>query len=307
MREIYQQNRATAVRTFASVAIVLMSLAAIEKVHACAPPPYYDSVDVVIASIRSVSDGPATHGKPPRVVMHVEQTLAGEMKPGNADAVWNPPPEGFDPMWKEAEKVAWMLKPMTKPPIDKKFILFGGMKSEDGKAVFHTHGSGKFEFSDKKLWDTKRLLDSLKADSELRIAQKLAAEKEFAAKVALWKYQTAPETVAKWAGMANFVAVATVSSGNNGGDHEVLLDFSVERVLKGTKRPGVYVGEAYFVSIKVPSHVNQRLDRNSKYLLFLLDLGDDRSKKPVYQQIAGDGIAIAEDEMIEAVLNAIKK
>ena len=132
-----------------------------------------DDPDIVVATVREVSDGPATNGNPPHVLLHIHEVLRGNLRPGSmVRAVWLGTSDGVDWVGGNAQAItdAWRKKPLSKPTAGSKFLLAGRMREGSGAFEFDINGSGKLPFTDQNRRD---VIDQLAA-SDARLAKEAA-------------------------------------------------------------------------------------------------------------------------------------
>ena len=275
--------------------------------HAGAPLDALNSPEVVVATVAKVSDEPATNGNPPRVELTVHQVLRGDPRADRSHAIWNPTPHDIDTSGREAELKAWKEKPMQKPRAGQKFILFGWTTDSRQGKVFQLRGEASTLPSPAALRVTLERIKRNEA-AATAYAQQIAAEKKDLARDRVeWRSTVSNEDLVKYARQADFVGIGKVSSGNTGHASESVLVFQVEQLLKGTKRYR-YTDNSYYVECRTAGPVSRLLDRDTKYLLFLLDRGTDRRNMPLYARIPlGDGIVIADERATSAVRSALDK
>lgn len=82
------------------------------------------SRDVYVVSVKSVDDKGATNGKPPHVVLLIEESLRGEAKAGTElTAIWHPFPHDIDTECRHQELAAWQARALAGPKVGDKLIV----------------------------------------------------------------------------------------------------------------------------------------------------------------------------------------
>jgi hypothetical protein len=274
--------------------------------HAGAPYLGLDLGDVVVATVKKVSDHPATNGNPPRVELEIHEVLRGDAKADRTRAVWQPTPHGCD--FGDAEMYrkfveTWETGKFAGPKVGDKFVLWGKMTADKKNPVFDAYSWHAYKFTaEKRTWAVNVIRDA--EEAARRYAAKLEAEKKALAKARTeWRAKTSTDDLKKYAAQADFVAIGRIV----GGEANVAGGSTLQvRILKGETRKK-YTGDAYFVEVRAPKDVQGLLDRETDYLVFLtLDGLKTGVSVDFYPPIkTGDGIVIADRQAVEAVKEAL--
>jgi hypothetical protein len=265
-----------------------------------------DGGDVVVATVKRVSDPAATNGNPPRVELEIHEVLRGDARADRTRAVWAPTPHGCDfgdPEMYRKYVQAWEAQKFAGPKVGDKFVLWGAMAGDQKRPVFEAYSWHAYPFStDKRIWAVKVIRDA--AEEARRYAATLEAEKKALARAqTAWWAKTSADDLKKYAAQADFVAVGRVV----GGAENVAGGCTLQvRILKGEKRRK-YQGDIYFVEVTAPKDVQGLLDRETDYLVFLsregLKAGVSVDYYPPIKN--SDGIVIADPKAVEVVKEAL--
>lgn len=286
--------------------VAAVAAVAVGTVNAGAPYLGLDGADVVVATVKKVSDHASTNGDPPRVELEIHEVLRGDAKVDRIRAVWSPTPHGCDfgdPMMYRKFVQAWETQKFAGPKVGDKYVLWGNMSGDKKNLVFGAYSWHAYPFSvEKRTWAVKVIRDA--AEETRRHADKLEAEKKALTKTrADWRAKTSLDDLKKYAVEADFVAVGRIVGGGANVEDRFTLQV---RIHKGEKRQQ-YKGDVYFVEVTAPKDVQGLLNRETDYLLFLTL---DGLKKGVavdyYLSIkTGDGIVIADQKAEQAVKAAL--
>jgi len=266
-----------------------------------------DGGDVVVATVKKVSDHAATNGNPPRIELEIHEVLRGDAKADRSRAVWQPTPNGFDfgdPEMMRKAVEAWEALKFAGPKVGDKFVLWGEIDGVSERPVFDVYSWHAYPFSaEKRTWAVKVIREA--EEEARRYAAKLEVEKKALAKAqAEWRAKTSADDLKKFAAQADVVAVGRITSEYVSGP----MTIRVDQLLKGEKRKE-HRGDTHYVAITVPKEVRQLLDRETDYLLFLsadgMKPGPSSDAYPFIK--ASDGIVIADRKAVEAVKEAIER
>jgi len=275
-----------------------------------APHTSLHAGDVIVATVRKVSDHAATRGNPPRVVLEVHEVLRGDPKVDRSRAIWDPPLHDIDTgdVEKNPRFKAWAATPMAGPKVGDKMILWGWLaRAPEGKA-FRAVSWGRFPYSkEKRAWAVK-LIKKHAEQKRAREAKARAEKKALAEAKAQWRLKVSAEDIQRYITEADFVGIGRIVSGHAGSTRETRIGLEISEILKGTKRKH-YPNDRYFVHIVVPGPVCALLDRRTSYLVFLSENGMELNPAaPTYPRIrSGDGIAIADRAAVKAAKDSIEK
>lgn len=251
------------------------------------------SPDCVVAIVKAVSDEPATNGNPPHVTLEITQVLRGDPNSDRRQGLWEPPPNDIDTSGRDAELKAWKAKPMGKPKVGDKYILFGTTVRHGKGSVFYIRGDGAMPFSAERLEQTLKMIKHLEEQTKAYQAKMDAEKKALAEAQAKWRARVTARDIAEYAREADFVGIGKISGADM---------FKVISILKGSKRY-TYRDDSYFVIFVASKTVSSLLDRSTTYLLFLSEKGlTIEPSGPHYLPIKnGDGIVIADEAAVKAI------
>lgn len=131
--------------------------------------------DVVVATIKSVPDKPATNGKPPAIVIEVHEVLRGDPKLDRSQAIVGPAFHGIDygDVEKNPDFLRWQAAPLVPPKSGTKWVMWGKLDEvdpakPDAPRQFHLNPYHRYEFSEKR---RQWAIDDIAANAELRRAE----------------------------------------------------------------------------------------------------------------------------------------
>src|SRR4051812_48897952 len=138
------------------IVMIALALASPSAVACCRASPW--GQDVVVATVKGVSEGPHTKGKPPRVELEITRVLQGDPTADRSRATWNAEP--LDPMTAQraARQKEWEGTPMQSPKIGSRWILAGSLFDPGAGKVFHVDDRVQVPLSDRSLQETVELL-----------------------------------------------------------------------------------------------------------------------------------------------------
>ncbi len=266
--------------------------------------------DVVVATVKNVSDHEATNGNPPIVELEVHEVLRGDAKLDRTRAVWQPYPlwNGECLVGVDVEKITsrWEAEKLASPKVGDKFILWGEITDENMRPQFGVFSREAYLFSEeKRTWAVKFIRDQ-EVEISLQEEKRASAMKAKLQALADWREKVTTEELEKYTNEADIVLVGKIISwGNSDGTG---LTFSA-RILKGENLSKPGIDEIYAEPALSNDLREQRLNHETDYLLFLRrDGAVDRLTHIRYQPIkTGEGIVIADPKAMEAVKGALDK
>lgn len=313
---------------------VLVAITVAAAAHA-APPwvTQHRRGDVIVATVKKVSEHDATNGNPPTVELEIHEVLRGEAKTDRTRAVWQPQPlwNGECPVGVDVKKMTqnWEAKKLASPKAGDKFVLWGEMTGDAKKPVFGVFTWEAYPFSEEKQkWAVKVIKDieeETRLQEEKRVAEKKAKEKALAD----WRAKVTDDDLKKYAAEADFVLVGRLSSWGNSDGYGLTL---YGNILKGENLPksgSDSFTESYYLRLAtvfgpmcyppknkgfamvfpLPAEVRARLDWETDYLLFVTLKGAKAEPSVIcYPPIkTGEGIVIADRKALGVVKEALGK
>lgn len=272
--------------------------------------------DIVVATIRQVSEHRPSNGNPPRVELEVHEVLRGAPSTPRRAAMWAPPPHDVDYVGGNSEKrlQQWRSQPMAAPEVGSKWILWGELSTPPG--VFVAWDEPRLRYSAEARRQAMAMIRDAEQWAQRRHAEIAADQKARTEAQTKWRARVTARDIERYCDEADFVAIGTYSGGFVGSGR---LYFRVTDVVKGVKRDWRdMLGDSskhgpttspYATWVTVSQEVNRLLDHGSRYLLFLTErdlvVADGEA---IYQRVAhGDGVVLADRVATEAAREAARK
>jgi hypothetical protein len=257
----------------------------------------YGYGDVVVATVVKVSGHEATNSNPPLVALQVHEVWRGDKKTDRQKAIWKPV---FSPFCaNDPQVLKWLNEPLAGPKVGEKWIVWGHMEKANGQQWFGVGADARFPWSVENEKKARLILKQAEQTvREFKAEQEAAAKKAEEVKAA-WRATIGAKDIAKFAAEADFVGIGKRISDQG-------PTYQVTEILKGVKRIK-YDGNTYYVEVGFAKKVEELLDRETSYVLFLKDTSKPVPASRVYSAISsGDGIVIADAESIKAVRASLK-
>jgi hypothetical protein len=312
--------------TFSTVLLILL----LSVTSLYAPPPGVVSHwrgDVVVATIKKVSDHEATNGKPPIIELEIHEVLRGDPKTDRTRSLWQP-----HPLWSgeclvgvDVKKMteAWEVKKLASPKVGEKFILWGEMTRDKKRPQFGAYSWEAYPFSEEKRKWAAKIISEMAAETKLQEEKWTAERKAKAQALAEWRAKVTVDDLKNYTNEADLVLVGKIVSwGSSDGSGRTFF----ARVLKETSRPktnserfsiglagvvGVSVApdlKNIFASAALHPEVHARLEGETDYLLFLsVEKAESQLTHFRFQPIkSGEGVVLADEKAIQAVNEALR-